>query len=189
MDKNTEHPLPSHKDDSAVDLNACYIQCCTALHQKAKDKTVILNTKELTKLAEEMVYFLEYVSKDKKNLTDDWMLEQLAGYFLLKNNKIQTQDNKLEEKIVQHGFFAPSFSNFYKRETEYNNINNLRLSSREYECLKGLAMGKTAKEISANLNISPRTVEAYISNLKNKTGYNSKSEMIALFWKNNHNFG
>ena len=41
-----------------------------------------------------------------------------------------------------------------------------------------LIRAKSAKEIAQFLEISPRTVEAYIEQIKNKMGVSTRSEMI-----------
>jgi len=61
---------------------------------------------------------------------------------------------------------------------------SIQFSNQENNCIKLLAQGRTMKEIGRALNISPRTVESYIANVKNKTGYNFKSQIIDLFIKN-----
>ncbi|MBY0461711.1 MAG: helix-turn-helix transcriptional regulator [Alphaproteobacteria bacterium] len=62
---------------------------------------------------------------------------------------------------------------------------NITFSNRETACLYQLTTGKTSKEIGRLLGISPRTVESYINNIKEKTGYRNKSELIKMF---NDNF-
>jgi len=57
------------------------------------------------------------------------------------------------------------------------------ISLREFQCLFFMSKGQTFKEIGKSLNLSPRTVESYINNLKSKTGTNSKSELIKLYFK------
>lgn len=49
---------------------------------------------------------------------------------------------------------------------------------REVECISFLFKGKTAPQIADILNLSPRTVEYYIENIKNKLDCTSKSETI-----------
>ena len=44
------------------------------------------------------------------------------------------------------------------------------LSKREMECVKWLKHGKTAGEIGMILNITKRTVDAHVSNIKEKLG-------------------
>jgi DNA-binding CsgD family transcriptional regulator len=53
------------------------------------------------------------------------------------------------------------------------------LSKRQKECLKYLASGMTAKKIARILNLSPRTVEFYIENLKKKFLCSNRTELIA----------
>ena len=55
------------------------------------------------------------------------------------------------------------------------------LSKRESECLFQLSLGKTAKEIGRLLNLSPRTVEFYINNIKEKTGCRTRTELVRAF--------
>lgn len=52
-----------------------------------------------------------------------------------------------------------------------------KLSPRERECLKHLK--KTSKETSQLLNLSPRTVEFYLENIKNKLGCFTKQELLS----------
>ncbi len=56
------------------------------------------------------------------------------------------------------------------------------LSKREAECLCYMAFGKTMKEIATCLNLSPRTVEFYVDNMKKKTGFYSKSQLLNMFF-------
>lgn len=54
----------------------------------------------------------------------------------------------------------------------------LGLTKRETECLFYLAEGYTAKEMAQVLNLSPRTVEGYIENMKHKIGCLTTSELL-----------
>lgn len=56
--------------------------------------------------------------------------------------------------------------------------NPIYLSRREKQCANLLIRGKTAKEIAAQLNLSHRTIEFYIENIKNKLHVSTKSELI-----------
>lgn len=57
--------------------------------------------------------------------------------------------------------------------------NSLQLTSRETECLFLLVRGKTAKEIGKFLDISSRTVESHIENIKIKLNVSSRSQIIS----------
>ncbi len=52
------------------------------------------------------------------------------------------------------------------------------LTERESQCLFVLSKGKTAKEIAIRLDLSPRTVEKHIENIKNKLDCYRRSQLI-----------
>lgn len=54
------------------------------------------------------------------------------------------------------------------------------LSSRERNCLIHLVQGKTAKQIGNDLDLSHRTVESYLENIKNKFTCLTKQELISI---------
>lgn len=57
----------------------------------------------------------------------------------------------------------------------------LALSKQEKKCLAEVLVGKTAAGIASSLNLSTRTVESYINNLKRKTDCSNKEELINKF--------
>lgn len=63
----------------------------------------------------------------------------------------------------------------YKMRPEHNPFN---FSKREMECIFYLLRGKTTKQTSEILNLSKRTVDYYIENIKNKAGCRTKSELL-----------
>jgi len=60
-----------------------------------------------------------------------------------------------------------------KYSTEY-------FTKRETECMVWLLRGKTIVSVAAILKISPRTVESYIKNMKEKFACRTKFELIDL---------
>lgn len=74
-----------------------------------------------------------------------------------------------------YGLRETSFTQYqvgeYKKEYQF--------TQRETECLFLLLRGKTAKDIGVFLEISKRTVEQYIENIKNKMGVSTRSSVIA----------
>lgn len=58
---------------------------------------------------------------------------------------------------------------------------SILLSPREKECLLLLSKARSTKEIARLLNISPRTVESYLDNIRYKTGYRYKADLVRWF--------
>ena len=61
--------------------------------------------------------------------------------------------------------------------TRTYSINSAQLSLRQLQCAKLLVQGKTAKEIANQINLSTRTVEHYIHNIKLKLNCRNKTEV------------
>ncbi|MBL0941449.1 MAG: helix-turn-helix transcriptional regulator [Alphaproteobacteria bacterium] len=59
------------------------------------------------------------------------------------------------------------------------------ITRQEVRCLAHLATGKSIKEVALLIRISPRTVESYIENLKNKTGCSRTTELINKILESN----
>lgn len=58
------------------------------------------------------------------------------------------------------------------------------ITPQELECIMRLPFGKTAKNISQDLNISHRTVESYFSRVMARVGCKTKRDLISLLNKN-----
>jgi len=54
------------------------------------------------------------------------------------------------------------------------------ITEREFDCLKGLSLSQTCKEIGKTLQISPRTVETYLQRIKDSVDVRSKQELLSL---------
>lgn len=59
-----------------------------------------------------------------------------------------------------------------------------KLSDREFEVFRLFGEGRTAKEIAAKLNLSPKTVSVHRDHIKEKMGFETSAEMIrqAVRW-------
>jgi len=82
-----------------------------------------------------------------------------------------------EEKYIQ-GFISDT-----PIHRLFLNVNGeeIHLSMQEFKCLAWLSRGKTIKEVARIMNLSPRTVESYLDNVKLKTKIESRSKLIDLF--------
>ena len=59
------------------------------------------------------------------------------------------------------------------------NITNHDLTEREYEILKELLTGDSNQEIAKRLCISPGTIKRHLENLLLKTGFHTRTELVA----------
>jgi DNA-binding CsgD family transcriptional regulator len=57
-------------------------------------------------------------------------------------------------------------------------------TKQESTCIHLLCQGKSAKEIGLDLNLSYRTIEFYLANIRKKSGIHKKSELIQTVQKN-----
>lgn len=86
----------------------------------------------------------------------------------------------LDENAANY-LLSPSEDEFFRHHNRTNFLHQLQASpnlqrqillphmtGREHDCLRWLIAGKTAPEISIILNVSSRTVEKYLANLKQK---------------------
>ena len=63
-------------------------------------------------------------------------------------------------------------------ETNTRAMASLGISDREFEVLELLAAGRSNKEISARLNVSPNTVKTHVANLYGKLEVRRRTEAI-----------
>lgn len=59
------------------------------------------------------------------------------------------------------------------------------LTEREAHCALFMILGYTSKEISEKINISSRTVESYLNQIKRKLGLKRRSEIITVLLQSN----
>lgn len=67
---------------------------------------------------------------------------------------------------------------FFKQPIERYDGSFSKLTKREKECLFYLLKGLTAKEIARVMDISNRTIETHVGNIKMKLGVRKKSEVM-----------
>ncbi|MCC2624385.1 MAG: hypothetical protein K0R14_258 [Burkholderiales bacterium] len=63
-----------------------------------------------------------------------------------------------------------------------NSLYNYHFTKRELDCVPLLIKGYSAKQIAEELDLSFRTIESYINNIKNKTKSSSKNELLAILY-------
>lgn len=127
-------------------------------------------------LLERFIQYFEEKAKDLIDTTDHKKLASFDYKFNFANMSEEYILNKNIEKFIQATYLPRLFA---KKQNE-----DIYLTKREAECLHYLSQGKTLKEIGRSLDLSPKTIEFYIRNIKEKSGYSSKSELLGQYSKN-----
>ena len=68
-----------------------------------------------------------------------------------------------------------------ERIMKYIESKNYVFSKREMECLDYLLQGYTFKMIGRAMGLSPRTIEAYVKNMRLKVGAKNKKALVDRF--------
>lgn len=91
--------------------------------------------------------------------------------------------NYLESRLQIEGLILPAQLpfNFAHKEPSAS-VDQIQLvTAREKDCLNLIAQGYTMKSIAQKLNISHRTVETHLRNIKDKYGLNTKNQLIDMW--------
>ncbi len=92
------------------------------------------------------------------------------------------------KKIVSGGkYISPSLAEILLTEVKTGGSTkhfHENLSDREFQVMKMLAAGKTVKEISEELFLSPKTVSTYRTRIYEKMKFSSKAELTGYAIKN-----
>ncbi len=128
---------------------------------------------------------------------NNWdLLVQFKHYFLYKaKNVIKTAEQSLF-KLNYYHHAHDRIENVSMRSTDIKKLQQrlmpqhycilcqgkqVSITKREFDCLKGMAQGRTNKEIGRLLGISPRTIDSYQTRLREKLGVHSKSALIDIY--------
>lgn len=103
---------------------------------------------------------------------------------------ILTRRNSFEDilatmMVVLHGgiFVTPPLSGTAGAPTGRTNAHGL--SGREQEVLKGIASGRTTKEMARSMQLSPKTVETYRNRLMQKLDLRCVADLVQYAVRNN----
>lgn len=107
-----------------------------------------------------------------QNKTESMEIDSFKNYLfnILKN------ESHLRMKPTQQG--QTSTAQRYQHKVLHNN-QVIPLTERELECLHYLILGKSAKQTASILNVSSRTVEFHLNNIKDKAFCRSKIELLS----------
>ena len=101
-------------------------------------------------------------------------------------NKLAIYEDKFDisclEKIeIKRKEFFDEINKPNNRQLINQNGDLIKLTKREADCMSIFMQNRTIKEIGKHLELSPRTVERYIENVKQKLGVNYKSQLVDIF--------
>lgn len=88
-------------------------------------------------------------------------------------NLFENNSNEIDERLL------PLSIKRYNLAGKYEGIS---LTSREIEVLKLFSYGNTVKQTAKLAEISPRTVESYLTNIKNKLRLYSRPEIVKFYF-------
>lgn len=94
------------------------------------------------------------------------------------STQVKIRESALVEKHKVQSLFSNLNINSYKLD------DNISVSKREFECLFYLVQGRTMKEIARFMNLSSRTIEFHLNNVKKKLNCNKKSQVIETLLRN-----
>jgi DNA-binding CsgD family transcriptional regulator len=129
--------------------------------------------KEYFPLLEHFILYFQERAKELINCNDKRRLAYFQQEFDFSQNCPQDFNARKIEQFLQ--------ATRLKHLKIHGKHEDINLAPREIDCLHYLALGKSVKEIGRILEISPRTVEFYLRNAKQRTGYHTKTELIAEF--------
>jgi len=130
------------------------------------------------------------ISMHDENLWAERVLKAGAKGYVMKDNDSATMLAAVRQVLSGGVYLSPQLaarviSAFGASRPRGSNHSPLeKLSDREFEVYRLFGEGKTAKEIAAQLNLSPKTVSVHRDHIKEKMGFVTSAEMIreAVRW-------
>lgn len=125
-------------------------------------------------------------------------LERFCLFFLEKAENLIKEASKnpiiFHQKMVienKSPLFATDFKEKFIQETpitmyrtNVRYLERLKLTMREIDCLRLVIKGYTGEEIALALELSARTVETHLENIKNKVNVTNKNDLIKFVFTN-----
>jgi DNA-binding CsgD family transcriptional regulator len=151
---------------------------------------IIYNQKEYCEIFT-FAFNTQAEAKEQFYFQNSNLLVKFTHYF--RNKAADILDDRDKSKIAlfsekfDFSYVEDSNKKLFLEEIDTNlvlrgmNGNLVNLTNRESEALKLLVKNKTMKEVAQLLDLSPRTVETYINNLKLKLGVSYKNQLIEIF--------
>ncbi|MBM7608833.1 DNA-binding CsgD family transcriptional regulator [Lysinibacillus composti] len=103
----------------------------------------------------------------------------VIGYFL--GTKFKTPFK--EQMLFDAKVFSQTIGELFVKHQSFDEKNSIKLSKREYEVMKCLAVGNSSKEISSLLAISETTIKQYIKSVMEKTNTSNRTHAVAFLYQ------
>ncbi|OJE35500.1 DNA-binding response regulator [Bacillus proteolyticus] len=118
---------------------------------------------------------------------DELMLKGIelgAKGYLLKDtdreNLFRTLEAAIRGEILLQPNIMEKIVKYKRKEVHADKVEGNNLTEKELFVLKAIARGYKNKEIAFDMGIAERKVKAYLTNIYNKLGVNSRSEAVAV---------
>lgn len=167
-----------------------YLPDPRGLYNEASEQFNISHGLTITRKHEEYCdFFFFATTRDNSQIKRIYLnrreaLEKFCDHFLIAGKNIIASATR--EKVIlpyQPNLHLPPsdiFIDDFLKNISASEPALVKLTTRELDCARYLIHGKTNKEIAKELKISPRTVEEYINNLRQKFSCKSKAALISL---------
>lgn len=125
-------------------------------------------------------HFIKYFETNAQDLIAISDESRLANFYQPLTIPINLLENTLLISKIEQFLLETQLLNI----TLTGKKGEIKLTRRETECLYYLSQGKSMKEIGRTLDLSPKTIEFYLRNIKDKSGYPTRSELLTQYSKN-----
>jgi len=132
------------------------------------EKDYIVGIAGIAQVIDKVSWESELVEKQKT-------LQNQTSFQLLQQHIFRTLKNELHINSQSISHNSPKLAFGWIKDKKGKNV---ELTSRESECLSYVMQGKSAKQTGAILNISQRTVEFHLDNIKQKAQCRTKLELL-----------
>lgn len=189
---NTENRLQNVNDPDAAALSSQSVRSAVG-----KDPTVFLERKNAERIIQ---HDIETISANKIIISEEhvvWKNNNVQSNVIIVKSPWYGDENNIIgvfacslvidtqpivpflEELAQLGLLGKMPALFNEGRAALGvQVGDVYLSKRETEVLRQAAFGKSAKVIGALLNISQRTVESHLENIKRKLNVYSKAELV-----------
>lgn len=150
----------------------------------------------LVEHGDEFVEFIHICASSGHEKVDDYLTNNvdILWNFVLYIREAIFKDKKLK-KAYEVRYQCPLILNQKAAQNEFlyepqqyhlgGKFDHVFFTPREMQCLILLAQHKKPKEQAVITGLSNRTIESYLEKIKQKTGFNSQSELLCELFKNN----